>query len=244
MNCKRCGSQIESFCSSFCCPHCGTIILQNRSKFDNTADKSLLAWETTEAFTNPLSSLINTLSESFFNTESFFKKVTKGTTIKSAWLFAIITGSFGIFASFIWSFLSFNYTPDKTIPPSSLILTPLIITLQLFAVTFYCLLVFSFLRQNKSSMKSTFRIVAYSQSAMILYAIPFLGSILSPVLWFYMLVTGLHHANSVGKLKTTLILIFPVLFIVFIGIVALSAFLAGNIFANEQLTNFFDLFPG
>ncbi|HZH73929.1 MAG TPA: YIP1 family protein [Mariniphaga sp.] len=164
--------------------------------------------------------------------------------MKPAWLFGIITGSFGIFASFLWSFLSFNYTPDKAISPSSLVLTPVIITLQLFAVTFYCLLVFSFLRQNKSSMKSTFRIVAYSQSAMILYAIPFFGSILSPVLWFYMLVTGLHHANSVGKLKTTLILIFPVIFIVFVGIVALSAFLAGNLFANEQLTNFFNLFPG
>lgn len=244
MNCKRCGSRIESYCSSLCCPHCGSIVLQNRSKFDNTTDKTLLAWETTEAFSNPLSSLINTLTESFFNTESFFKKVTKGTTIKPAWFFGVITGSFGIFASFVWSFFTSNYTPDKTISPSSLVLTPLIITMQLFAVTFYCQLIFSFLRQNKSSMKSTFRIVAYSQSAMILYAIPFLGSILSPVLWFYMLVTGLHHANSVGKLKTILILIFPVIFIGFIGIVALSAFLAGNFFANEQLTSFFNLFPG
>lgn len=243
MNCNRCGSQIESGFLSRSCPYCGAIIFpdtKDTAVNSNNQEQSKVNSEQ-QSDTNPLKSLFNTLTASFFDTNSFFKKVLNEKNVKPALLYGIVTGCFGLFALYMWSLIHFTFTDVNSTNPSSLIFAPLLIPIRFVFTAFYSKIILIIFNKNRTSFKTIFRIAAYSQGAAVLYAIPFLGSILYLIMWLYMFSAGLHHAISVGKLKILILLFTPIILISFFLAVVLSAFLAGNLLSSNQLSDFLNL---
>lgn len=232
MKCFRCGSTFESI-NDFC-PICGSII---QSRIDNTDSRKNVPWETVNASKYPLFAFFNTINESFFNTDIFFTKLKDSiTSNNSAWLFGLISGSFGMLSLFLWSAFipDFSAETEKNISESAmgLMLTPVILSVQMFLLTFYVHFMLIVTRSKKAPVKATFKICCYSLGALILNAIPVAGPLISPLFLFYLILTGLQYVHQMSKWKAAVILIFPIVLFMMIFTVLL-AIIIGSIFVGS-----------
>ena len=141
MNCQRCGySSGIDFAVS--CPLCGNLIANSTVKhvIAGQINEDEIPWEKQSNSSYPLNGLIETLQELFFQTNAFFKKLENIQNSKKALLFALITGSFGLTASFIWSYLlnvSTSGIESGQQRYLSYIFSPLLILLQILISTIY-----------------------------------------------------------------------------------------------------------
>lgn len=233
MECSRCGYLIDT--TQFFCPLCGGIF---KSEFINkkSSDTETVPWESSSARDYPLRALLNTIQESFFNVDSFFYKLKNASSIKPALLYGIISGSIGMVATFLWSFFLpdslINSQNSTVVTANNLIFTPFILSFQILVTTLYIHLMLIIFRSRKAPISATFRLSCYALGALILNAIPALGPFLSSVLWFYLIITGVHQLHSISKWKALAIMIFPLIFFFFvvllivlaIGIAGVAAF--------------------
>lgn len=229
MKCSRCGftfDTTQNFCSL-----CGTISDRELPQ------KSLqsVAWESSSAKDYPLRAFLDTIQESFFKADHFFTKI-QNSSSKSALLYGILCGSIGVVSTFLWSF----FLPDSykqlsaTETANNLIFTPLILILQILLTTAYLHFMLLIFRSRKAPIAATFRICCYSLGAWILNAIPAIGPLLAIIMWFYLVITGIHQIHHISKLKALAAMIFPLLLIFFA--VLFAAVILGSITALNIFT--------
>lgn len=200
-------------------------------------------WESAPASQNPLKSLVDTLIQALFNPAQLFMLVKRSTAdLKWALLFGLITGSFGVATTFLWSIVTLNtfsgFREDFAgLDGSSLILAPLYICIQILLTAAYTHLLMRITRSATAPFLLTFKTVCYCESAMILNAVPVFGSLLSLIFWIYLLITGTSIVHSAAKTRVFLILFTPVLILVFIAALGLVAAVAGGLAATGLIGN-------
>jgi hypothetical protein len=228
MKCSRCGFTIDTthnFCSL-----CGGV---SEGALPNKNFESV-PWESSYAKDYPLRAFLDTIQESFFKTDHFFSKVQKSSN-KPALLYGILCGSIGVVSTFLWSF----FLPDPykhlgiTETANNLILTPLVLIIQILLTTVYVHFMLIIFRSTNAPISSTFRISSYSLGAFIMNAIPAIGPLLTTVLWFYLIITGIHQIHHIGRLKAFAAMILPLLLlfiVVFFIVVIVGSIAALNLY--------------
>lgn len=236
MNCYRCGYTTDSPPPSYACPACGGIL--SAPVTQGSCNPRFLFWESPSAANNPLKALVDTLQEILFRPAKFFQTVKNTTSpVFPALLFGLVTGSFGITISFLWSLVipeaasEFQYS-SADLSSSALISAPLYILLQIMLPAVYAQIIMLITRSADAPFYSTLKAACYSESAVILNAIPAVGSILSPVVWVYLFVTGVSAIHSKSWTKTFLILSIPLILLFLFAFLVLSAALAGRLAAT------------
>lgn len=156
----------------------------------------------------------------------------------SLW-FGLITGSFGILMSWLWFELFTRYGGDLSrltglvgfseSSSSMLMYTPVLIIVQLVVLSLYAKLMMRFTKANRVRTRQVIRVLCYAESTSMLLVIPFVGSVLSLVLWVYSALTGLHILFNKRKTAIALMLLLPCFLLVGIAVLILAAALAGGI---------------
>lgn len=229
MKCSRCGltfDTTQNFCSL-----CGGV---SESALPKKIPQTV-SWESGTAKAYPFKAFLDTIQESFFKADHFFNKI-QDSPNKPALLYGLLCGSIGVVSTFLWSF----FLPDPykqlsvTETAKNLIFTPFALILQILFTTAYVHFMLLILRSRKAPIDATFRICCYSLGALILNAIPAMGPLLSVILWFYLIITGINQIHHVSKLKAFAAMIFPLLLII-MGIVFIVV-IAGSITALNLFT--------
>lgn len=243
MNCTRCGFS-SGFNGGYSCPSCGGIISSEPVKPVIKVPVTVL-WESIYARNNPFTAFFMTLKELFSKPSTFFARMPLVNTLPS-WLFALIAGSLGYTFSFLWS----NYLPglsdiydeaetlfalEESSSASTLLYTPILITLQILLITIYTHFALFVSRARNIPSKGTFKIVAYSQAAMILNIIPGIGSFCSTVYMLYLILTGIQVKNGTGKLKTFFLFFLPLILLLSILFIAVLFLIIGGLITSEML---------
>ena len=224
MKCSRCGftfDTTQNFCSL-----CGRV---SERVLPQKIPQSV-SWESGTAKDYPLIAFLDTIQESFFKADNFFSKI-QNSPNKPALLYGMLCGSIGVVATFLWSFfLPDSYKQLSALESAkNLIFTPFALILQILFTTVYVHLMLVIFRYRKAPIGATFRICCYSLGALILNAIPTMGPMLSIILWFYLIITGIHHIHHTSKLKAFAAITSPFLFI-FMAILFIAV-IAGSIAA-------------
>jgi predicted RNA-binding Zn-ribbon protein involved in translation (DUF1610 family) len=245
--CPRCGTPINALAHTCSCPACGeTQVNQNATNTPQTPPPpELTAWDSLLSTNNPVFALADSLWESFSKPNRFFSKSTNCSSVVPPWLYALVTGSIGMLAAFIWSLLIRNpyydlfsesiFIDTDTFSPGTLIAAPVIITLQLFissAIIHFLLWLF---RYNKTPFSGTFRLVCFSEGAMVLQVLPVAGSFLSLVFWIFFIFTGIHHTHKISIARTIMIFIIPFLIVVFLFLIAIIVGIIAGFFSSGLL---------
>jgi hypothetical protein len=236
VNCYRCGYTTDNPPASFACPACGGILAAPAAQ--DSCNPRFLFWESPSAAGNPLKALVDTLQEVLFRPSKFFKTVKNSTSpVFPSLLFGLVTGSFGITISFLWSLIipeaasEFQYSSSE-LSSSTLISAPLYILLQIILPAVYAQVMMRIFRSADAPFYLTLKAACYSESAVILNAVPAVGSILSPVVWLYLFVTGVSTIHSKSWTKTFLIMSIPLILLFLFVFLVLIAVLAGRLAAT------------
>ena len=245
MDCSRCGFSFSNISGALACPSCGSLLSDSRSHKSHSIVET--PWESAYASSYPLNALLDTLQQVLFNPGLFFAKIRNTSKkISPAWLYGLITGSFGMIAALLWSVLFRNVTPDALqsqgdlFQPGTLISAPVFISLQLLLAAGYAQFMLAITGARKLPFAFTFRAVCFAESAVILNAIPVLGTVVAPFVWIYLLITALHKLHQISWIKASVILVLPLLFISVLVMVSLIAALLGGLAAGGYLR---ELFP-
>ncbi len=91
---------------------------------------------------------------------------------------------------------------------------PLAVILNMILYSGILHLMLLMVRGGKKGYQSTFRVVAYSQSALVWNIIPFLGSWIATVWKLVIQIIGLHQIHHISYLRVILAFLLPV-FIIF-----------------------------
>jgi len=222
MICSKCGNNLDSF-SALSCPSCGNFYADQdtMSPPPPTPEPSIPLWESPAAKNYPLMVFFLTVKQIFSTPERFFSTLQLKKNLSSAWLFALIAGSIGYSAAFLWSQIlpdSISVFFDKGIlkdsdssPASTLMFTPIYISIEFFFVALYAHFMLFIMRKNKSTFYQTLKIAAYSQCALLLNLIPVIGSLLASVLFLWQLITGISVVHHTTRIKAFTALILPLI---------------------------------
>ena len=236
MICSRCGFTASGFMPDYSCPSCGGIY---SSQIEKKQLPSEIPWESNIAKENAFSSFFETVKDVLLKPEHFFKQLLPEGNILSGWLFALLVGSIGYTIQFIWSQIFPNQFSDfynsseslfsnQNSSAETLLFTPLIITFKIWAITFYIHFMLMITRVKRVSMKGTFKVVSYAQSAMILQIIPVFGTIFSFIYTCVLLLIGLNQQHQTSKLKLFFIITLPIIvFIAFVLVILVFILLFG-----------------
>ncbi len=252
MICPRCGFSDMDLLQGYSCPSCGG--LYSSQTQINKTPRINKSWETDFSKEYPINSFLLTLKNIFLKPTSFFKNLTGEGSIFPAWVFALLACSIGYSFLFIWSNLftsdisdlyqdSETYVSDpEVLNAKSLLYTPLLVSFQIWIIALYCQFMLIITKTKKTSIKSTFKAVAYSQTAMLLNIIPVAGSFFSSIYMIILLLIGLQAAHERSKLKIFLMLTLPFiflsLFILLIIIMILILGIATTGFLNDLIPFF------
>lgn len=237
MICSKCGFTDNDILPGFACSSCGSIFSTSTDSYHPIEQTPL--WETNHAKAFPFTAFLKTVKEIFLKPDQFFKQISPKSQIPSALLFALICGSIGYTFLFLWSQLfpeqlsemyegteSF-FTGKESSPATTLLFTPILITLEILFIAFYTHSMLFITRTKKHSFSSTLKIVSYAQCALLLNVIPVTGSLFSVIYMFFLLLTGIQQKNETGKFKVFLIITLPLIIVctlVLIGLVVLILF--------------------
>lgn len=221
MNCSRCGFADDGSTAAYSCPSCGGLYSSNPEVKQIVPD---MLWESKFAKEYPFTSFLKTVKEIILKPEHFFRNLSNESTILSSWLFALVAGSIGYTGHFVWSLLFPNLFSDLYDNSNSLLsngnssaetllFTPLIITFEIWILTLFVQCMVTITRVKGASIKTTFKVVSYAQSAILLQIIPVIGTLFSSIYMCVLLLTGLNQKHHSSKLKLFFILILPFIFV-------------------------------
>lgn len=247
--CPRCGTRINSCAQTCSCPVCGETLINQIVAITprSLPSHELTAWESPQSRTNPVFALVDSLWESFSRPNRFFKKAANNSTIVPPLLYALVTGSIGMIAAFLWSQLIQNQFSDllsqsisfdiDTFSPGSLIATPVFITIQIVissAIIHFLLWLF---RYNKTPFSGTFRLVCYSEGAMVLQVFPVIGSLFSCIFWIFFILTGIHHTHKISIARAIMIFIIPLFAFAFLFVIAIIVGITAGLIGSGLLND-------
>ncbi len=241
MICSKCGNSLDSF-STLNCSSCGNFYSDNNtlSLPPSSPELTQPLWESPASKNYPLTVFFLTVKELFSAPERFFSTLQVKKNMSSAWLFAIVAGSIGYTTAFLWSlvlpesisslFASKNngiLGGNESSPALTLMFTPVYISIEFFIIAAYTHFMLLITRKNKNAFYQTIKITAYSQSALLLNAVPFFGPFLASILFIWQLLTGISVVHQTTRIKAFTALVFPlfVLALLCVIVILLLAFL-------------------
>ncbi len=235
MMCSKCGNSHDSF-STLNCSSCGNFYSDNNTlSLPPTSPELLLPlWESPATKNYPLTVFFLTVKELFSAPERFFSTLQVKKNLSSAWLFALVAGSIGYTAAFLWS----QVLPDsissifetkndgilagsESSPALTLMFTPVYISIEFLIIALYTHLMLLITRKSKNAFYQTIKITAYSQSAMLLNVLPFIGPLLASILFIWQLITGISVVHNTTRIKAFTALIFPLIVLALLGLAVL-----------------------
>lgn len=254
MICSRCGFTNDGFLPGITCPSCGCVYSSEPEKKVIYPQLTVPLWESPYSKEFPLSSFFRTSKEIFVNPDLFFGKLQSKSDLLSAWLYALIGGSLGYVIMYLWTQIfppmDLSMFSDKTetlfateesSSSTTLLYTPILITLEILFLTLYAHLMLIITRKRKKSLYFTFKIVSYSQCALLLNFIPVAGSFLSTVFMIFQIITGISHVHETSKFKAFISLFIPLIALLLLLVVFLFAAMIFGVAATgflESLTPF------
>lgn len=208
------------------CPHCGGVL-----------DASVPAatpgapWERRESL-GFFTALVETVRESLFSPTEFFRKLSPRGGIGAPLLFAVIVGYVGQLVANLYQLIlhlvvgGFGREAAGMPPPVrhlleyaqgfggflvALLLGWLFVAIFLFiwsGIVHLLLLLFGGARRD---FEATFRVVAYSESALLFQIVPFCGGLIALVYSLILNIIGLSEVHGIGKGKAAAAVLVPLL---------------------------------
>ncbi len=175
-------------------------------------------------------SIFMTLNKALFQPGVLFKAKGYPKGIKEPLTFGLLIGGFGDMLAFFWpvilfalGFLPFGDSVFVHLNGIWIFLTllvgiPLAVILNIFFYSGILHLMLLMVRGGKQGYQSTFRVVAYSQSALIWNIIPFMGSWIATVWKLVIQIIGLHEIHRISYVRVIMAFLLPV-FILFVLII-------------------------
>jgi hypothetical protein len=248
MICSRCGALDNCLPHGYTCSACGGVFCSEYQSPEPLPND--LLWESPNAKNHPLSAFIHTSKEILMKPSRFFSYITTKENAPSALLFALIAGSIAYTISFLWALIlpdqlsefyndseSFFPTEDSSSIANNLLFSPLILTFQILFLSLYSHGALILAGARKAPFKGTFKIIAYAQCAMLLKAIPVVGTLLTIISMFFLILTGIHQKHDCSKLKTFFILLFPLIILSGLVLLVLIFILIAGVTTNSFFGN-------
>lgn len=247
MKCDRCGNEALFDRENFC-PRCGAFLDRERAEKTvvKPSGKDCIAWEGPKRDRAPLAALWSTVKLALLHPKDFYGLVAAQVRpVMPAWIFGLIAGGISLVATALWSTLliRYGYPPagEEALfdigmtSPSTLIAAPLVISMDLLFFTVYIHLMMRLGRLRKVPVAQTFRLICYAQSPLLLSVIPVIGIPAGSILYFYAILTGLHHLHGASRMRVFLALFLPLLTLFGILIVLMTAGFIGGILAGSGI---------
>ena len=177
-----------------------------------------------------LSAIFLTFKEVLFQPGVLFKARSYPEGLKEPLAFGLLIGGFGDMLAFFWPVLLFSLgllpfgdSVFRQLNGIWIFLTlmvgiPLAVVLKMFFYSGILHLMLLIVRGGKKGYKSTFRVVAYSQAALVWNIIPFMGSWIATVWKLVIQVIGLREIHHISYTKVIVAFLLPV-FIIFVLII-------------------------
>jgi hypothetical protein len=257
IKCNRCGAEITA-ASAASCPLCGmTLAGREYSPDDTGAERQPpnppVPWEAIDS-KGVVRAMTETAYQCLFRPSQFFSGLTQPFSVSRAWLYALVAGSVGCTAGFALNSLAVSLLPsepalfgDLMFPrhgaAAAFIFSPVLTSIEIVAVAAYAHVMLALSGNARAPFKATFGVSAYAQTASLLAAIPFLGSLLVIVWLPVLVITGIHSVHAIPRSRALRSLALPLIWLggaaLFLGIAALAA--AGILIAYniKELADFF-----
>lgn len=183
------------------------------------------------------SSIFLTFKRALFHPGLLFSSQSQTEGLREPLAFGLLIGGFGDMLAFFWPalFFSFGFLPfgDAVFTRLSgiwIFLTfmvgiPLAVILNMLIYSGILHLMLLIVRGGKEGYRSTFRVVAYSQAALVWNIIPFMGSWIATVWKLIIQIIGLHEIHQTSYAKIIIAFLLPFFIILALIMMAATPFL-------------------
>jgi len=203
------------------CPNCGNRFEYLRKEEDvRTEKRHATPWERRSEL-GLWRGIKQTLKSVVFSPRNIFSTM----PVRGGWreplAFGLLVGSISTMVAFFWEFMIATSGFIKplygvSIPVGSpivflsfIFLSPLWVTIDLFASSFIIHVLLLLVRGGKNGFEATFRVVAYAQATKLWNIIPFVGS---PIGWVWRIIVqiiGLKEAHEIGYVRIFVAFLIP-----------------------------------
>jgi hypothetical protein len=169
--------------------------------------------------------LVQSLKQSMFAPTAFFEKMPLHSGFLLPVLFAMIIGTIGSMAAYLWS-MAVGSTVLSELAGSNrnaaflAVLIPLFVFLGIFIWGVILHVSLFLVGGAKEDFEATFRVVCYTSGPELLGVIPVIGGLASLVWKVYMTVAGLRAVHGISNGRAVAALVLPGLLCCAIGVVA------------------------
>jgi len=203
---------------------------------DSDAETGGTPWEK-RADLGLFNSIFLTFKKALFQPGVLFKAKSYPEGIGEPLAFGLLIGGFGDMLAFFWPVLLFSlgFVPfggsvfahlnGIWIFLTLLVGIPLAVILNIFFYSGILHLMLLMVRGGKQGYRSTFRVVAYSQSALLWNIIPFMGSWIATVWKLVIQIIGLHEIHHISYVRVIMAFLLPVFIFLVLIVIATSPLL-------------------
>jgi len=203
---------------------------------DSDAETGGTPWEK-RADLGLFNSIFLTFKKALFQPGVLFKAKNYPEGIGEPLAFGLLIGGFGDMLAFFWPVLLFSlgFVPfggsvfahlnGIWIFLTLLVGIPLAVILNIFFYSGILHLMLLMVRGGKQGYRSTFRVVAYSQSALLWNIIPFMGSWIATVWKLVIQIIGLHEIHHISYVRVIMAFLLPVFIFLVLIVIATSPLL-------------------
>ncbi len=183
------------------------------------------------------SSIFLTFKRALFQPALLFSSQSRAQGFREPLAFGLLIGGFGDMLAFFWPvlFFSFGFLPfgDAVFTHLSgiwifftlMVGIPLAVILNMLIYSVILHLMLLIVRGGNEGYGSTFRVVAYSQAALVWNLIPFIGSWIAAVWKLIIQIIGLHEIHHTSYSKIIIAFLLPFLMLLALIVMVASPFL-------------------
>jgi len=228
-NCPKCGALLSLPTDNFC-PVCDPPLLSLEGTRAPEATSSRIPWESVASL-GVVRAVVQTVGQCLFCPSAFFARLSPGHSAIMPFAFALVVGSAGSVAGFLWSYFFFSNFPSllpwgafdsASASGAGLILVPVLIAVKIVfeSAYFHALLVLT--RSNRRGFASTVDIVCYAESTAVFNLIPVVGGVVSALWSLYVITQGFCRIHGMSFARTLLTIFLPLIILGFFGILAVA----------------------
>lgn len=251
--CSKCGAlQIHAGTSSFC-ETCGSSFEpQSEDERGKTFLQNTIPWENQNQHPLPLA-FYQTVYLCLCRPSQFFNRITVKTSLFQAWLFGLVCGSLGMVFTLLWgntAFYAMNIftlsnvsAGNGSISAFSLILSPILISLTIFAISIYIHFMLVATRSCHAGFRSTVIAVCYMQSALLFCVLPVIGNTLYLIMSVVLAIYSMSMVHNISKSRAVFALLFPCFVFLFLALIivisAMSSLVVIDSFLKQILPSLY-----
>ena len=184
-----------------------------------------------------LNGILLTFKKALFQPGVLFKARSYPEGLKEPLAFGLLTGGFGDMLAFFWPVLLFSlgllpfgdsvfrHLNGIWIFLTLMVGIPLAVVLKMIFYSGILHLMLLIVRGGKEGYKSTFRVVAYSQAALVWNIIPFMGSWIATVWKLVIQVIGLREIHHISYTRVIVAFLLPVFIFLVLIIITMGPLL-------------------